>query len=130
MCVMKLRESAERLINDYWKSAKSEVSKGNSWNSLSEEQQNKLIIKYWGREKTRREEQLTELLNELENQGETYEKDIELAKFHEERGKVNCKCWHCSESKYLSSQAKQEQDQYWNEPEPKPTNSTYIERLC
>jgi len=43
---MKLRESAENLINDYWDTAKSESKKGKNWNSLDYDQQQKLI-RYW-----------------------------------------------------------------------------------
>jgi hypothetical protein len=117
VCVMKLRESAERLISDYWKSAKSEVSKGKSWNSLSEEQQSKLI-KYWGYEKARKEKELDQTLTELEERGESYEKAIELAKFHEERGKVGCDCWSCAENRQLLNEVKQAKEEYWKEEKP------------
>lgn len=51
---------------------------------MSEKAKSKLI-KYWGREKVRKEQELTEKLAEQEKQGESYEKELELAKFHEER---------------------------------------------
>ena len=123
--LMKLNEATERLINDYWATVRTKVRPRKHWNSLPESEQQKLI-RYWGYEKARREKQLNHELKELEQQALEQEKEIELAKFHEERGKINCECWHCSESKRLSDQAKQEQDQYWNEPEPKPTNSTTL----
>ncbi|CAJ0635376.1 4698_t:CDS:2 [Entrophospora sp. SA101] len=40
-----------------------------------------------GREKARQEKELANQLTEQANQGKTHEKDIEIAKFHEERGK-------------------------------------------
>ena len=55
--IMKLRESADNLIRDYWATAKKEISQGKSWNILSEEQQTKLI-KHWAREKVRKEKDL------------------------------------------------------------------------
>jgi len=40
---MRLRELADILIKDYRETAKQEIKKGKSWNSLSEEQQQRLI---------------------------------------------------------------------------------------
>ena len=107
VAVMKLRESAETLINDYWDTAKNETKKGQSWNSLSEEQKQRLI-KYWGQEKVRKENELTTKLEEQESQGKEYEKDLELAKFHEERGKVKCECYQCQEKKQIQGEIKAE----------------------
>ncbi|CAJ0834740.1 2265_t:CDS:2 [Entrophospora sp. SA101] len=42
------------------------------------------------REKARQEKELANQLTEQANQGKTHEKDIEIAKFHEERGKKGC----------------------------------------
>jgi len=107
VAVMKLRESAETLINDYWDTAKNETKKGQSWNSLTEEQKQRLI-KYWGYEKVRKENELTTKLEEQESQGKEYEKDLELAKFHEERGKVKCECYQCQEKKQIQGEIKKE----------------------
>ncbi len=38
-------------------------------------------------------------LEEIEKQGLRDEKEIERAKFHEERGKVGCDCWLCQQQK-------------------------------
>jgi hypothetical protein len=40
---MRLRELTDNLIRDYQETAKKEAQKGKNWNSLSEEQQAKLI---------------------------------------------------------------------------------------
>ena len=98
--VMKLRESAENLIKDYRETAINKVKKGQNWNSLSEQEKEK-IIKYWANEKVRKENELNEKLTAWENQAKEYEKELELAKFHEERGKIKCECWQCVESKQL-----------------------------
>ncbi|CAJ0825407.1 7664_t:CDS:2 [Entrophospora sp. SA101] len=61
-----------------------------------------------GREKARQEKELANKLAEQENQGKTHEKDIEIAKYHEERGKIKCDCWQCAESKKLQAEIKEE----------------------
>jgi hypothetical protein len=52
----------------------------------------------------------------LEKQSQTYLKEIELAKFHEERGKDKCPCYRCAESKRIQGeikeQLKKEMDDY------------------
>jgi hypothetical protein len=74
---------------------------------LSEEKQAKLI-KYWGQEKARKERELAEQLTEQESQGKEYEKELEIAKFHEERGKIKCECWQCSEQKARAKEVKEQ----------------------
>ena len=92
---MHIRELAENLISDYWLTAKQEKrARVRKWNNLSEEEQQRLI-KHWGLEKARKERGLINELEELEKQGETHEKEIEITKYHEERGKINCECWQC-----------------------------------
>lgn len=98
--IMRLCELGEILTSDYWKTAKSEIRKGKSWNSLDYDQQQKLI-RYWGYEKARIKNNLLTLAEQLEKQSEEYLAEIELAKFHEEKGKVKCKCYSCSENKRL-----------------------------
>jgi len=44
----------------------------------------------------------------LERQSEGYLKDIESAKFHEERGKIKCDCYRCQESKRIQGEIKRE----------------------
>lgn len=93
--IMRLRELAEKVLADFWETAKQEKSKKvKRWNGLSGEEQQR-IIKHWALEKEREEKQLLDELEELERQGSYYEKEIEMAKFHEERGKMNCECWQC-----------------------------------
>lgn len=101
VAVMKLREVADNLVRDYWETAKKEIRKGKSWNIISEEQQQKLI-KYWGREKARIENGYIDTEEQLERQSQEYLKEIELAKFHEERGKKGCECWQCEEQKAIN----------------------------
>jgi hypothetical protein len=51
------------------------------------------------------------LLSELEQQeqaGQPHQKEIELAKFHEERGKIKCPCYSCETSKELQTKIKQQ----------------------
>jgi len=40
----------------------------------------------------------------LERQSESYLKEIERAKFHEERGKIKCECYWCEEQKKIRSE--------------------------
>jgi hypothetical protein len=75
-------------------------------NSLSEEEKGKLI-KYWGREKVRKELELADELEEQEKAGETLEKELELAKFHEERGKIKCACYDCENKKEIQGEIKE-----------------------
>jgi len=42
----------------------------------------------------------------LEKQSQEYLKDIELAKFHEERGKIKCECYDCEEQKEIQKEIK------------------------
>jgi hypothetical protein len=49
------------------------------------------------------------LLTELEKQeiqSKQYQQEIELAKFHEERGKLNCNCYSCEEKKVIHKEIK------------------------
>jgi len=102
--VMKLRETAENLIKDYRETAIKEARiSGKNWTKLSQKQQDKLI-KFWAQERVRKDQELTKQLTELETQGNTYQTELELAKFHEERGKVGCECWQCSQEKQLSQE--------------------------
>jgi len=49
----------------------------------------------------RKETNLNEVLKRQERDGKAHEKEIELAKFHEERGKVKCPCYSCEERKEI-----------------------------
>jgi hypothetical protein len=51
---------------------------------------------------------LTNSLADLDNQGKEQESEIELAKFHEERGKLKCSCSDCQNRKELQAEIKQE----------------------
>lgn len=114
--IMKLRESADNLIRDYWVTAKKEVSKGKSWNSLDYDQQQKLI-RYWGYEKARIENGYLDEAERLERQSQEYLKEIESAKFHEQRGKINCECYACEEQKKIHREVIQEREKIIDEYE-------------
>jgi hypothetical protein len=43
----------------------------------------------------------------LEKQSQEYLKEMELAKFHEEKGKKVCKCYQCNEQKKIRGETKQ-----------------------
>jgi len=105
VAVMKLEQVASNLIRDYWKTAKKEIKKGKSWNSLEDNQQQRLI-KYWGYEKARLENSYIDEEEKLERQSQEYLKEIELAKFHEERGKVKCPCYACEEKQAIRKEVK------------------------
>lgn len=104
--VMKLREEADNLITDYWTTAKHEVKKGKLWNSLDQEQKDRLI-RYWSQEKVRKDKQLLSELEQQEQAGSLHQKAIELAKFHEERGKIKCPCYDCETKKELQAKIRQ-----------------------
>ena len=114
--IQKLEQLAGNLTWDYYQTAKSKSK--SSWNSLSEKQQSKLI-KYWGREKARKEQDLAEQLAEQEQQGQLWEKELELAKFHEERGKIKCECWQCEKQKELRMEIKERMVNDYEEKEAK-----------
>jgi hypothetical protein len=104
--VMRLRELAENLINDYWVTAKSEKKlRSKSWNSLDQGQQQRLI-RYWGYEKARIENGYLEEEERLTMKSQEYLKEIELAKFHEERGKTKCSCYSCQAKKAIQKEVK------------------------
>ena len=103
--IQKLEQLAGNLNRDYYQTAKSKNK--SSWNSLTEKEQSKLI-KYWGREKARKEQELADNLTEQEQQGQLWEKELELAKFHEERGKIKCECWQCAKQKEVQREIKEQ----------------------
>lgn len=103
--IQKLEQLAGNLTRDYYQTAKTKNK--SSWNSLSEKEQSKLI-KYWGQEKARKEQELAENLTEQEQQGQLWEKELEMAKFHEERGKIKCECWQCEKEKELQAEIKEQ----------------------
>jgi hypothetical protein len=101
--IQKLEQLAGNLTKDYYQTAKSKSK--SSWNSLSEKEQSKLI-KYWGQEKARKGLELTNNLTEQERQGQLWEKELELTKFHEERGKIKCTCYDCENKKEIQGEIK------------------------
>jgi len=104
VAVMKLVQVADKLVRDYWATAKSELkTKGKSWNVLSQEKQD-LLIKYWAREKARVENGYLDEEERLQRQSQEYLQEIELAKFHEERGKIKCSCWSCENRKEIQKE--------------------------
>jgi hypothetical protein len=104
--IMKLEQVAHKLIRDYWTAAKQEIRKGKSWNTLTDEEQQRLI-RYWGYKKARIENGYLDEEERLEKQSREYLKEIELAKFHEERGKIKCKCYQCGQKKKIQGEIKQ-----------------------
>jgi len=97
VAIMKLEQITGKLIKDFWDTAKSEKrNKSKSWNALDYDEQQRLI-RYWGYEKARLENGYLDTTEQLERQSQTYLKEIELAKFHEERGKLKCECGWCEE---------------------------------
>jgi hypothetical protein len=94
--IQQLEQLAGNLTRDYYQTAKSKSK--SSWNSLNEQEQSKLI-KYWGLEKARKQQELADKLAEQEQQGQLWKKELELAKFHEERGKIKCSCYDCENKK-------------------------------
>jgi len=53
----------------------------------------------------------------LEKQSQEYLKEIELAKFHEERGKKGCKCWQCEQKAVIQKEIKGKMDKELKELE-------------
>ena len=102
--IMKLEQVTNNLIKDFWDTAKSEKRKlSKSWNSLDYDQQQKLT-RYWGYEKARIENNFLTTAEQLERQSQEYLKEIESAKFHEERGKIKCECYACEEQKKIRAE--------------------------
>lgn len=106
--IMKLAQMADNLIRDYWETAKKEIKKGKNWNLLDYDQQQKLI-RYWGYEKARIENGYISEEERLARQSRGYLKEIELAKYHEERGKKGCECWSCEETNKIKKAVINEQ---------------------
>lgn len=105
--IMKLAQVADNLVRDYWKTAKSEQrNKSKSWNTLDYDEQQR-IIKYWGYEKSRIENGYIDEAERLERQSQEYLKEIEMAKYHEERGKLKCECGWCEEQKKIQGEVKE-----------------------
>jgi len=99
---------AGKLVRHYLETAKSkERNERVGWNLLDYDQQMKLV-KYWGRERARIENNFIDEVERLEKQGDSYIKEIERAKFHEERGKIKCPCYQCQESKKIRSEIKEQ----------------------
>ncbi|KLL02350.1 MAG: hypothetical protein MRERC_2c086 [Mycoplasmataceae bacterium RC_NB112A] len=133
-----LELNTQTLINDYWTTAKGECNtaslhcKGGelknqvrSWNSLDYDQQQKLI-RYWGYEKAWVENNYLTEAERLERQSQEYLKEIELAKFHEERGKIKCECWQCEERREIQQEVKtqREKELYQQEKGKERSNLT------
>ena len=107
-----LRDAADikiigELVRDYYATAREKIRSKGSWNALTSEEQEK-FIRYWAREKVRRDDYFSQELAQLEWLGGEYEKETELAKFHEERGKIGCVCWSCAERKKVRGEIRDE----------------------
>ena len=108
VAIMKLEQVANKLVRDYWDTAKTEEKqRSKNWNLLEQEQKDRLI-RYWGYEKARIENNFLTIAEQLEKQSQSYLKEIELAKFHEERGKIKCPCYQCQESKQIQGKIKEQ----------------------
>jgi len=59
------------------------------------------LIRFWGRQKANIENDYIEENERLERQGNDYLKEIERAKFHEERGKIKCECGWCEQERII-----------------------------
>jgi aspartate-semialdehyde dehydrogenase len=122
VAIMKLEQVANKLTRDYWDTAKSEErQKGKSWNSLDYDEQQRLI-KYWGYEKVRVENGYIEEEEKLKRQSQKYLREIELAKFHEERGKIKCSCYQCQAQREIQKKVKTKIDKELKELEQKQGN--------
>jgi len=108
--VMRLRELANNLITDYRTTARNEIRKGKGWNTLTEEEKDRLI-RYWANEKARIEKGYLDTAEEIEKEGKEFFNEIELAKFHEERGKIKCPCYSCEGAKEAKAKIAKEQKQ-------------------
>ena len=107
--LQKLELLTSNIVRDYHETAKTfERKLVTDWTILNAAEQNKLV-KRWGRERAREKKALDDKIEEFVKQGESHEKDIELMKFHEERGKVKCDCWKCQEEKKIRGEIKDEQ---------------------
>jgi len=49
---------------------------------------------------------IAEGIEAINERGKEYEKEIEMAKFHQERGKIKCQCWECEEEKAIHKEVK------------------------
>jgi len=58
-------------------------------------------------ERTRIKNNFLTTAEQLEKQSQEYLKEIESAKFHEERGKIKCECYRCVESKRIQGEIKE-----------------------
>lgn len=126
VAVMKLEQVAGNLVRDYWDTAKAEVKKGKSWNSLDYDEQQKLI-RYWGYEKARIENGYIDEVERLERQGDSYYREIEMAKYHEQRGKIKCDCWQCEEKKIIRKEVKAKINKELKEIEKEQSEEMEIE---
>jgi len=62
----------------------------------------------------------------LAKQSQEHLKEITLAKFHEERGKVKCTCYSCSESRRLQGEIKSEQKKKLAEKQAEETENECV----
>jgi hypothetical protein len=64
----------------------------------------------------------------LERKSKEYLKEIELAKFHEERGKKGCKCYRCGEEKRIRGEIKQKLKKEMDDYEKQESKSVKKEK--
>jgi hypothetical protein len=63
----------------------------------------------------------------LEKQSQEYLKELEIAKFHEERGKIKCDCYQCETKQEIQKEIKAEQRKVINEIEAEQKKSGLVE---
>lgn len=100
--IQELIRLGQDLVSSYYQQTKLEIAKGKNWNKLSDKQQKKLIT-YWSQERLRTKLDLLTETEKLDQQSIPYQQEVELLKFHEQRGKVNCDCYNCVESKEIEA---------------------------
>jgi len=125
--IQQLELLAGNLVRDYYQTAQKQSGMTSQWKSLDAEKQTKLI-KYWAREKVLNSEVNAWGWEMREKKASELEKEIALAKFHEERGKENCSCSDCQERQEIRREVKREYDEYWQEKEP--TENERVESDC
>ncbi|CAG8659154.1 38309_t:CDS:2, partial [Gigaspora margarita] len=74
-------------------------------------------------EKARIENNFIDTAERLEREGKQYEKEIELAKYHEERGKKGCECYSCKEQKKIKAEVEAEREKIIDEYETEQKKS-------
>jgi len=110
--VQELVAKGENLVRDYLATAKAEtISRAKRWNSLSEKEQ-KEFIAYLSRKRVAERKRAKEGEEELSAEAKEWEAEIErelnVSKYHEERGKIKCQCSSCEQREEVMQEVKKE----------------------